>query len=116
MLVTMIKTRLTPHKDRPESQHRLTKFTRILQAHLPELRKKYHVKSLGIFGSYVRGEQSTTSDLDLLVEFSEPPSLFEFVALRDHLSELLGVEVDLVMRSALKPAVRKQILSEVVPV
>lgn len=105
---------ITIHRPKPNCM--LTRFKKILRQHLPELKKKYHVKSLGIFGSHVRGEQNTKSDLDVLVEFSEPPSLFEFIDLKDHLAELLGVKVDLVMRSALKPTIGKHILSEVVPV
>lgn len=80
------------------------------------LRERYHIKSLGVFGSYVRDEQSCHSDLDLLVTFSEPPSLLEFVALENHLSDLLGVNVDLVMQDALKPHLGRRILEEVVPV
>lgn len=53
----------------------LARATRILRRHLPELREQYHVKSLGIFGSYARGEQRRRSDLDVLVEFDRPPSL-----------------------------------------
>lgn len=109
----MMKTRKRKHQ--PRSQQPLPQFATILKEHLHHLRRRYHVKSLGIFGSYVRGEQGRNSDLDLLVEFSRPPSLLEFVELRDYLTEVLGVKVDLVMRSALKPALGKQILSEVVP-
>ena len=89
---------------------------RILARHLPDLRRTYHVESLGIFGSYVRDEQGPESDLDLLVTFSEPPGLIRFVALENHLSDLLGVKVDLVMKNALKPRLGERILQEVVPV
>ncbi|BFU89549.1 MAG: nucleotidyltransferase [Nitrospira sp.] len=78
------------------------------------LRKQYHVRSLGIFGSYVRSTQRSGSDLDLLVEFTEEPSLFEFIELEGRLSELLGVKVDLVMKDTLKPLIGRQILEEVV--
>jgi predicted nucleotidyltransferase len=71
---------------------------------------------LGVFGSYVRGEATAKSDLDILVEYDRPPSLFQFVRLQRDLSELLGVPVDLVMKSALRPAIGQVILSEVVPV
>jgi predicted nucleotidyltransferase len=53
-------------------------FIRILKQHLPEIREKYSVSYLGVFGSYVRGEQTRDSDLDVLVEFNEKPGLFEF--------------------------------------
>ena len=83
---------------------------------LPDLGADHGVKSLGVFGSYATGEQTLGSDLDLLVEFDQAPTLFEFVRLRRSLSVQLGMEVDLVMRSALKPRIGKQILKQVVPV
>jgi len=88
-------------------------FMKILRQHLPELREKYSVNYLGVFGSYIRGEQNEDSDLDILVQFDKKPGLFKYIELEDHLSELLGVKVDLVMKSALKPNIGKRILSEV---
>jgi predicted nucleotidyltransferase len=64
----------------------------------------------------VRSEQKKGSDLDILVEFDEAPSFIQFLQLEHYLSDLLGVSVDLVMKDALKPAIGKRILSEVVPV
>ncbi|HKK46871.1 MAG TPA: nucleotidyltransferase family protein [Balneolaceae bacterium] len=87
-----------------------------LKTELPRLQSTYKVESLGIFGSYVRGKQDGESDIDILVTFSEPPSLFEFIRLKNHLSDLLNAEVDLVMRKALKPHIGKQVLSEVVTI
>jgi hypothetical protein len=87
-----------------------------LQQQLPTLAKQYHVESLGIFGSYVRNEQKADSDLDLLVTFSQTPGLLRFIELENHLSDLLNVKVDLVMKDALKPNIGKHILLEVVPV
>jgi predicted nucleotidyltransferase len=84
-----------------------------LRAHLPELAARYHIAALGVFGSYLRGEQRPDSDLDLLVEFLEPPTLFDFVRLENELSALVGLPVDLVMKSALKPAIGRYILEEV---
>lgn len=83
---------------------------------LPVLSSKYHVKSLALFGSYVRQEQTAGSDLDILVEFDEPPSLLEFMRLETSLTESLGVKVDLVMKTALKPSIGKRILQELVPI
>lgn len=91
-------------------------LTGILRQHLPSLAENYRVKSLGVFGSYVRRQQSPESDLDLLVAFDEQPSLLKFIELENYLTDLLGVKVDLVMRDALKPMIGKQILSEVVQV
>jgi predicted nucleotidyltransferase len=82
----------------------------------PWLAEQYQVKSLGVFGSYVRQEQGAGSDLDLLVTFHEPPSLLKFIEVENYLTDLLGVKVDLVMKSVLKPRIGERILSEVVPV
>ena len=78
------------------------------------LRDRYNVESIGIFGSYVRGEQKKKSDLDVLVEFYRTIDLFTFVELEDFLSEVPGVKVDLVMKSALKPHIKDRILKEAV--
>jgi len=86
----------------------------ILEAQREELRQKYHVQGVGIFGSYLRGEQRETSDVDMLVEFERPIGLIEFVRLKNYLSDLLGIHVDLVMKKALKPGIGRRILSEVV--
>lgn len=87
-----------------------------LRSLLPRLRQEYAVETLEIFGSYLRAEATPESDLDLLVTFSRPPSLFEYVALENYLSETLGVPVDLVMKDALKPHIGRQILQEAQPV
>ena len=78
------------------------------------LNKRFNVKEIGIFGSFVRGEQKETSDIDILVEFEGRVSLFEIVRLERFLSELLGEKVDLVMKNSLKPRISKHILREVV--
>ncbi len=89
---------------------------RILRENRAKFISRYHIKSLGLFGSYIRNEQNAGSDLDVLVEFEEQPSLFEFVRLQNELHDLIGIKVDLVMRDTLKPAIGKRILSEVVSV
>jgi uncharacterized protein len=94
----------------------LAHYVTLLRQHLPALRERYGVRCMGIFGSYVRGEQRRGSDLDLLVEFDDRPlTLLQFIALEHYLSDLLEVKVDLVERSALKPTIGRNILSEVVP-
>jgi predicted nucleotidyltransferase len=87
---------------------------RTLLQHKAELREKFKVKNIGVFGSYVRGEQKRKSDVDVLVEFEEPIGLFEFMDLEMYLSDLLGVKVDLVSKKALKPHIGECILEEVV--
>ncbi len=78
------------------------------------LQKKYKINRLGIFGSYVRGEQKQESDLDVLIDYEEVPSLITLIEIENHLSELLGVKVDLVTRKGIKPQLRSYILEEVV--
>jgi predicted nucleotidyltransferase len=85
-----------------------------LKRHEPEIRSRYGVKKIGLFGSYVHNQQRKKSDLDILVEFNKTPSLFEFVDLEEYLSRFLGVKVDLVLKKALKPFIGRQILREVV--
>jgi len=76
--------------------------------------KKRGVKSVKVFGSYARGEERPDSDIDILVEFKEAPSLLEFVRMERELSEEIGVKVDLVTKNALKPHIGKRILDEAV--
>jgi len=82
----------------------------------PSLKEEFKVTSIGVFGSYLRGEERRGSDLDVLVEFEESAglSLLDFVGLENYLSDVLGVKVDLVEKSALKPRIGKRILEEVV--
>jgi uncharacterized protein len=82
----------------------------------PQLRERFKVKTIGVFGSYVHGEQTSKSDVDVLVEFKEPIGLFEFMDLEFFLSDTLGVKVDLVSKKALKPRIGERILEEVVMV
>ncbi len=82
----------------------------------PIIEKKYGVKSLEIFGSYIRGEQKKGSDLDILVEFYQTIDLFKYIELENFLSKKLGVKVDLVMKDILKPRIKDRILKEAVPV
>ncbi|HEX7482035.1 MAG TPA: nucleotidyltransferase family protein [Candidatus Bathyarchaeia archaeon] len=87
---------------------------RTLFEHKTELREKFKVKNIGVFGSYVRGEQKGSSDVDVLIEFNDPIGLFEFMKLENYLSDLLGVKVDLVSKKALKPHIGERILEEVI--
>jgi uncharacterized protein len=79
----------------------------------PELRA-HAVKELWLFGSAAREELTAGSDIDILVDFAAPVTLFEFARLRRRLESLLGRSVDLVTRDALKPQLREQILREAV--
>ncbi|MCH7557810.1 MAG: nucleotidyltransferase family protein [Planctomycetes bacterium] len=91
----------------------LDEIKKVLRDYKSVLEDKYHVHTLGIFGSYIHNEQPGDSDLDILVDFTAPISLFEFIDMEEELSELLNVKVDLVSRNALKPYIGRRILSEV---
>jgi len=85
----------------------------ILAQHKSELVQKYHLRQLGVFGSYARKDKTAQSDIDLLVEFEEPIGL-EFVTLAEELEKLLGIRVDLVSINAIKPKMRKIIMKDIV--
>lgn len=83
----------------------------ILRECLPEIREKYGVTSIGVFGSYARGEAAPGSDIDLIVEFDRPIG-WELVDLSDYLETHLHHKIDLVIRRSLHPLLRDTILSE----
>ena len=90
------------------------KNKKIINQNLDFLRKDYGVKRIGVFGSVARGKQRKNSDIDILIEFSQPIGLFRFIELEDFLSKKLKRKVDLVSRKALKPVIKSQILKEVI--
>ena len=94
--------------DKEEAFKIITQYLQLLKRTGIEVEEAY------VFGSYVRGEQKKTSDLDILVDFYGPISLFRFIELEDFLSQQLGVKVDLVMRDALKPRIKDSILNEAI--
>lgn len=73
----------------------------------------FGVQRLGLFGSYVKGRQRKKSDIDILVAFNRDIDFFDFLDLREFLESRFNAKVDLVMESALKPAIGKRILAEV---
>lgn len=85
----------------------------VLRRQMGEIRA-YGVARLAVFGSCVRGEDRPDSDVDILVEFEAPVSIFKFLDVKDYLETILGRPVDLVMRGALKPQLRDRILAEAV--
>jgi len=94
----------------------VTRYISALRQHRRRLVERYHIASLGVFGSYVRNEQHEGSDLDVLVTFTQTPSLFTLVALQDELANLLGTPVDVVLKTSLKSRIGQQILREVVEI
>jgi hypothetical protein len=96
----------------------LNEIRQTLREQEPYLAEKFGVKIVGVFGSYVRQEQHPDSDLDLLIELDRPPkiSLIGLVELEDYLSQLLGVKVDLAIKTNLKKRIGMRILQEVIPI
>lgn len=113
MSTTNMKSKQSAGRSKPHSAS-LAIIRRRLRTGLPMLRERYGVRALWLFGSYVRGEQRERSDLDVLVEFERTPTLLEFAALQRNLNILLGIKVDLVMKTALKPEIGRRILAEAV--
>ena len=103
-------------KDGMRQGRTLAELQAKLRSLMPELADRYQVKSIALFGSYVRREQDPDSDLEVLVTFHEPPGLLKFLQLEYYLSDVLGVKVDLVMRDGLKPRIGERILREAMPV
>ena len=99
-----------PAKSRPKPT--LDEIKRVLRDRLPQLHEEYGVGTLWLFGSYVRGDQHKRSDLDVLVEFEEVPTLPKFISLERKLCEITEIDVDLVSIRALKGEKGERILRE----
>jgi predicted nucleotidyltransferase len=107
-----------PPMERAEQPTMMTldEIKQTLRAEKAFLADEYGVTEIGVFGSYVRGEQDPKSDIDVLVELERPPriSLLGLVDLQYYLGDLLGIEVDVAIRRNLKKRIGRRILSEVV--
>ena len=90
----------------------MSEIESILKTHRNVLSARFHVANIGVFGSFSRGEETGSSDVDILVEFSEPVG-WEFFDLKEYLEEILGRSVDLVTKNALKRQIKDRILEEV---
>jgi hypothetical protein len=86
----------------------------ILKEHKAEVVQRYRVREIGIFGSFVRGEQKRRSDVDILVDYNGVPDLLEFINLERYLQRLLRKKVDLVRKAAIRKELKGRILKEVV--
>ncbi|MEQ9715272.1 MAG: nucleotidyltransferase family protein [Candidatus Asgardarchaeum sp.] len=95
---------------------KLKEILKILREHKEELKKKFKVRELEIFGSYARDEATEKSDIDILMEFEEVPDLFNFIRLERHLEELLGIKVDLQTKESISPYIRKYVEREIIVV
>jgi predicted nucleotidyltransferase len=87
-----------------------------LRENLPNLRREYSIRYIWLFGSFVRGEQRKRSDLDVLVEFEDAPTLPRFISLERRLHEITGIKVDLVSIRALRGEIGERILQEKIAV
>jgi len=88
----------------------------ILAKHKKEVKRKYGVKMIKIFGSFIRGEQRSTSDIDILVEFEKPVSLLQIVSLENYLSDIIEIKVDVVPKNNIRKELKEDILKEAIPV
>ncbi len=89
----------------------------ILRSRTPELKQKYQIRGIWVFGSYVKGEQTERSDLDLLVEFEPGYKTFKnYMRLKYALEEILGMKVDLILRNSLRKEIRETVFKEAVNV
>ncbi len=93
--------------------HNLKEIEIILKKNKEKLQEKFKVNRIGIFGSYIHGNQDESSDIDILVEFFEPIG-WEFVDLKEYLETILDLKVDLVTPNGLKPVIREKILKDVI--
>lgn len=92
----------------------LDEIKEILTKHKEEVQREYKVSELGLFGSFVRGEQKYRSDIDILVEYSELPDLLKLIELENRLQKLLKRKVDLIEKSGIRTELKERILKEVV--
>ena len=103
----------TPFEDRKISPlPSLDQIMQDLRTHLPQLREEYNIRHAWLFGSFVQGKQHKHSDLDVLVEFEEAPTLPKFISLEGRLHEITGIRVDHVSIRALKGKIGERILQE----
>jgi len=90
------------------------KIIEILQELKDEIRQKYRAEIKGIFGSYVRGEEKGSSDIDILVMFFEGATLFDFVGLADYVERKLNLKADIVPIDTLREEIKESVLKEAI--
>ena len=88
----------------------------LLREHQELLQKRFRVSEMQVFGSYAKGQQTVDSDVDILISYDHPPTLWMLGELRDYLSEMLGLQVDIVTEKGLKPRMRERVLAEAVKI
>lgn len=91
----------------------LEEIKEILKKQKPAIRERYSVSKIGVFGSYVRGEQKRKSDVDILVEFEKPISLLKLVNLENFLTDSIGIKVDVVAKEDIRQELKESILRDI---
>jgi uncharacterized protein len=94
----------------------LSEITTILHMHLAELRERYGITNIAVFGSVVRGEAKEGSDVDLLAEVERPIGLLALVNAENYLGDLLGAKVDLILKRSVRSELRDRIYNEAISV
>ena len=92
----------------------LEEIKQILRQSKPLLKDNYRITEVGIFGSYARGKETESSDVDVIVDYQKPPTLIMLVELKEYLSSLIDTKVDVVTKKGLKPRIKEKVLSEVI--
>lgn len=110
-LIEQLSSEVEPEKVKTKT---LEEIKEILTHYKPFLVEKFKISELGIFGSYVKGEQTPDSDVDILVKFSKVPTLFDLVEIEYLISDEIDLPVDLVDKESLKPHISKNILNETI--
>ena len=113
--VVRVETTVRAMQADPSSLSREAIVSR-LRVILPDLSRHFGVRSLSVFGSRARETAGPSSDVDILVEFDRAPGFFRFVELEERLAAHLGLKVDLVMKSALRPNIGRRVLAEAIAV
>jgi hypothetical protein len=113
-LIQAPKTDIRPHKGSENAMDTLQDVEKKLSAIRPELKKKFKVNIIGVFGSVARGEESAVSDIDLLVDLDDDADLIDMVGLSQHLEEQLHRKIDIVPRRAIRPELSDRILRETI--
>jgi uncharacterized protein len=93
---------------------KLTAIKKIIRDHKALLRDRYNINRIGVFGSYARGDTHSGSDVDVLVEFSEPISLIQLVSLENYLTDIVGLKVDVVPKDDIRKELKDTILKDAV--
>lgn len=96
-------------------KNKLDQIVTKLRQELPYIQKEFDVDEVELFGSYLSNEQTSKSDVDLLITFKKTPGLFKFLKLENYLSNILKIKVDLVLKDSIKPMLKNRILSNTLP-